>query len=402
MAFLAGARQTGKSTLVNALEGQMALRSLDDLGDLASAKADPVGFIASLGDRAILDEIQRAPELLLPIKASVDRDRRPGRFVLTGSANILTLPKVSESLAGRMEILTLWPLAQAELEDALSGFVDACFTGRPQDLSLAPGSRTELIERAFRGGYPEVLSRPTQEARTRWFQGYLTTLIQRDLRDLAGIEGLAHLPRLLQAVAHRVGSPLNVADMSRTLAMNQVTLKRYLTLLETLYLLVQLPPWFENLGKRLARTPKLYLNDPGLLAHLLGLEPGAMGSQPASLGPVLETFVVMELLKMAPWSRTRPGLFHMRTSTGTEVDVILEDRKRDLVGIEVKAAATASEADFKGLRMLRDGVGNRMTCGLLLYCGMDILPFGQGLWALPVQALWGTSAPDPIASGSNG
>ena len=390
MVFLSGARQTGKSTLVSFLDGPMVLRSMDDLGVLSAAKADPEGFIAALGDRAILDEIQRAPELLLPIKASVDRDRRPGRFVLTGSANILTLPRVSESLAGRMEILTLWPLAQAELEDASSGFVDACFAGRPQDLDLVPCSRAEVVERAFLGGYPEVVSRPTEEARARWYQSYLSTLIQRDLRDLADIENLAELPRLLQAVAHRAGSPMNIADMGRTLGMNQVTLKRYLTLLETLFLIVQLPPWFENLGKRLARTPKLYLNDSGLLAHLLGLEAGALGSHPAAFGPVLESFVVMELLKMAPWTRRRPSLFHMRTSAGTEVDLILEDRKRDLVGIEVKAAATVSEADFKGLRLLRDLVGARLKCGLVLYCGREVLPFGKGLWALPVQALWGT------------
>ncbi|WP_211237961.1 ATP-binding protein [Holophaga foetida] len=199
---------------------------------------------------------------------------------------------------------------------------------------------------------------------------------------------MAHLPRLLQSVATRAGSPMNVADLGRSLGLNQVTLKRYLTLLETLFLLVQLPPWFENLGKRLAKTPKLYFNDSGLLAHLLGLDHEGMVRNPSSWGPVLENFVVMELVKMAAWSKARPSLFHMRTSTGLEVDLVMENRRRELVGLEVKAASTVSEKDFKALRMFRDSVGERLKCGIVLYAGRDILPFGAGLWAVPVQALW--------------
>lgn len=386
--FLAGARQTGKSTLVQTLEGGIDFRTFDDLGTLSSAKADPEGFVASLGERAVLDEVQRAPELLLPIKASVDRNRRAGRFVLTGSANILTLPKVSESLAGRMEVLTLWPLAQAEMEGKYPAFVDACFGGGVQHLQPARLDREELMERTLCGGYPEVTTRRSPEARTRWFEAYLTTLIQRDVRDLAAIEGVAHLPRLLQSVATRAGSPMNIADLGRSLGLNQVTLKRYLILLETLFLLVQLPPWFENLGKRLAKTPKLYFNDSGLLAHLLGLDRDGMVRNPSTWGPVLENFVVMELVKMAAWSKARPSLFHMRTSTGLEVDLVMENRRRELVGLEVKAASTVSEGDFKALRLFRDSVGERLKCGVVLYAGREVLPFGSGLWAVPLQALW--------------
>ena len=391
--FLAGARQTGKSTLVQAHLANEArdrvFRTFDDLGTLAAAKADPEGFIASLGERAFLDEIQRVPELLLPIKASVDRHRIPGRFVITGSANILTLPKVSESLAGRMEILTLWPLAQSELEGVTSGFVDACFHGNPQALKVEKLERRDLLARVMNGGYPEVVARRSHKARMRWFEAYLTTLIQRDLRDLSAIDGVAALPRLLQSVALRVGSPLNMADLGRTLGLNQVTLKRYLTLFDALYLVKQLPPWFENLGKRLAKTPKLYFNDAGLLGYLLDLDPESLDARPTLLGPLVENFVVMELTKLVAWSRIRPSLYHMRTSAGLEVDIVMENRKRELVGIEVKASMTLSDSDFKGLRELQEAVGKRMKSGVVLYGGREILPFGKGLWAMPIQALWG-------------
>ena len=385
--FLAGARQTGKSTLVQSLGPEASYRTFDDLSVLAAAQADPEGFVGAQGSHCILDEIQRAPSLLLPIKASVDRDRRPGRFILTGSANILALPKVAESLTGRMEVLTLWPLAQAELESSRPGFVDACFSGHPEQLNVPQMARRDLLDRIAMGGFPDAIARGSFEGRTRWFDAYLHTLIQHDLRDLAAIEGLAQMPRLLQTVASRSGSPLNVADLGRTLGLGQVTLRRYLALFEALFLLVPLPPWFENLGKRLAKTPKLYLNDSGLLTHLLGAEPAALQASTA-LGAIVETFAVMELIKSSHWSKTRPNLFHIRTSTGQEVDVVLEDRRRRLVGIEVKASVSVGSSDFNGLRMMKALVGDRFTCGVVLYSGSEVLPFGQDLWALPLQALW--------------
>lgn len=391
--FVAGARQTGKSTLVQAHarhEGRWTYRTLDDLGHLASARSDPQGFVESLGDRGIVDEVQRVPALILPLKASVDRDRRPGRYILTGSANVLALPRIAESLAGRMEVLTLWPLGQAELEGVAPAFVDACFQGRPDRLELQALGRGDLVGRMLRGGYPEAVGRLGEQARARWFDAYLSTVTQREVRDLAAIEGLAELPRLLQAVAARTGGALNVADLGRHLGLNQVTLKRYLTLLETLYLLVRLPPWFENLGKRLARSPKLYLNDAGLLAHLAGVDEQALRHRPAYVGPLAETFVVNELVRTAPASAARPRLFHFRTSAGQEVDVVLENRRRELVGVEVKAGVTVTEADFKGIRALQELVGARLRSGVVLHAGREFLPFGPRLWAAPIQALWGT------------
>lgn len=387
--FLAGARQTGKSTLARKFQSEgFGYWTFDDLGTLASARTDPEGFVAAIDGPAVLDEVQRAPGLFLPLKASIDRDRRPGRFLLTGSADVLALPRVAETLAGRMEVLTLWPLAQAEVEGVQPGFVDACFAGRPAHLRPGPASREDLVRRLLAGGYPEALARRREEARTRWFDAYVTSLLQRDVRDLAAIEGIAELPRLLQSLAARTGGPLNVADLGRRLGSSHMTLRRYLALLAALHLVVSLPPWFENLGKRLAKAPKLYLDDAGLLAHLLGIDREGLVAKPVELGPLLETFAVMEILKTAPVSRTRPAAFHFRTSAGEEVDLLLESRRRDLVGIEVKAGATVGAADFKSLRLLQRLVGERLRCGVLLYLGRQVLPFGPGLWAMPISALW--------------
>jgi uncharacterized protein len=393
-AFVAGARQTGKSTLVQGLakrDRSWTYRTFDDLATLASAHSDPQGFVEALGDRAVLDEVQRAPGILLPLKLAIDQDRRPGRFVLTGSANVLALPRAAESLAGRMEVLTLWPLTQAELEGAQPGFIDACFDDKPSTLPASPVDRDALVRRLVRGGYPEAVSRAGDPARRRWFDAYLATLLQRDLRDLAAVEQVVAVPRILEAAAARTGGPLNVADLGRSLGLNQMTLRRYLVLLEALFLIFRLPPWFENLGKRLAKTPKLYLNDAGLLAHLLGLDPAGLASRPLDLCQLLESFVVAELLRLAPHSSNQPRLHHLRTSDGIEVDVVLEARRHQLVGVEVKAASTVSAADFRGLRFLKDAVGERLRCGVVLYTGRETLPFGPRLWAVPVSALWSTA-----------
>jgi predicted AAA+ superfamily ATPase len=392
--FVAGSRQTGKSTLVQAVQAGLpdgCYRTMDDLNTLASARSDPKGFVEALSSRAFLDEIQRAPELFLPIKAAVDRDRRPGRFVLTGSANVLALPRVSDSLAGRMETLTLWPLAQSEIEGTHPGFVDACFSGQAGAPFRLGRESTPLLPRVLVGGYPEALARVTTKARARWFDGYLTTLMQRDVRDLAQIEGVTQLPRLLATLATRVGSPLNFADLGRSLAMNQVTVKRYIALFEALFLVVTLPPWFENLGKRLAKTAKIYFSDAGLLGHVLGVDADGLEFQPVSKGALVENFAVVELMKLAECSETRPSLFHFRTSSGQEVDVVLESRRHDLVGVEIKAAATVGDADFRGLRSLAEMAGKRLRAGVVLYAGRETLPFGERMWAVPLAALWAES-----------
>ncbi|HEY3244962.1 MAG TPA: ATP-binding protein [Phycisphaerae bacterium] len=388
--LLQGARQTGKSTLARALTaGQHPARYLtfDDAALLSAAQHDPAGFLSRFEGPLVLDEVQKAPELFVAIKLNVDRRRTAGRFLLTGSANVLSLPRLSDSLAGRMEIHTLWPLSQGEIEGRREGFIDAVFAENFK-LPASRAARADLPDRLLRGGYPEIARSDSQERRSAWFSSYVTTMLHRDVRDLAGIEGLSELPRLLSLLATRAGSLLNFADIARGLSMPQTTLKRYFALLEATFLVQPLPAWFANLGQRLVKSPKLYLNDSGLLAHLQGADRERWSADPLLSGPILENFVVMELRKQATWSRIRPELFHFRTPAGREVDIVLEARGGRLVGIEVKAGATLSSADFKNLRILQELTGRRFRRGVVFYTGSEPIPFGHDLFALPIENLW--------------
>ena len=389
--FIQGARQVGKSTLAQ----WVAQRShparyltLDDAVVLSAARSDPVGFLGGLEGPVVLDEIQRAPELFLPLKAEVDRSRRPGRFLLTGSANALVLPRLAEYLVGRMEIMTLWPFSQGELEGVREGFIDAVFSAR---LTLPPPStmtRAALAERIVRGGYPEAVRRKTGARRSSWFASYLGTLLQRDVRELANIEGLAHLPRLLSLLAARTAGLLNVAELSRTAGLPHSTVTRYLALLESTFVVQLVPAWSANLGMRLVRAPKVFLADSGLTAHLTGYGARRLAEDGLALGPALEGFAVMELRKQSGWGRRPVKLLHFRSQAGQEVDVVLEDGSGQLVGIEVKSTATPSAGDFRGLRALAEVAGKRFLRGILLHTGREAVPFGRNLHALPVDALW--------------
>jgi hypothetical protein len=388
--FLQGARQVGKSTLVQQLASAAhpaRYLTLDDAEVLGAARADPSGFIAGLGERVVIDEVQLVPELFRAIKAAIDRDRRPGRFLLTGSANVLLVPRVSESLAGRMEILTLWPLSQGEIEGRRETFIDAVFGSSLPQLARQRDSRQTLLERAFRGGYPEVQRLATHRRRA-WFASYITTILQRDIRELANIEGRTELPRLLSLLAARASSLANVAELSRSIGIAYNTLKRYLALLETTFLFHVRPAWAANLGKRLVRAPKLALVDSGLLANLLGLSIERLGHDTRALGPLLENFVAMELEKQRAWSRVQPQLFHFRTQSGSEVDIVLEAADGLIVGIEVKAGASFGAGDLAGLRSLRELAGKRFRRGVLLHTGHESVSLGDQLVALPVGALW--------------
>jgi predicted AAA+ superfamily ATPase len=390
--FLNGARQTGKSTLVKDLaEGERPARYLtfDDATVLAAARNDPAGFVTGLEAPVIIDEVQHVPDIFPALKLAVDLNRQPGRFLLTGSANILLLPSVSESLAGRMEILTLWPLSQGEIEGVEENLIDRLFSGQFILPRLkGADTRDDLLDRVVRGGYPDALGRKTEERRRDWFGAYITTILQRDVREMANIEGLTDLPRVLTLLATRASSLHNLADISRSIDIPQTTLRRYITLLETTFLLSPLPAWSSNLGKRLVKAPKLALSDTGLLAYLLGANQERMEEDSSVLGRALENFVVMELRKQSSWGKTKPQLFHFRTQSGQEVDVVMEDAAGRLVGVEIKASATVTGGDFKGLRALREMTGKRFTRGVLLYTGAEPLPFGPDLFALPFASLW--------------
>lgn len=394
--FLRGARQTGKSTLIRQLAASAhpaRYLTLDDAAVLAAARHDPAGFLRSLDGPAVIDEGQRAPEIFLAMKAEVDNDPRPGRFLLTGSADILLLPQISESLAGRMEVLTLWPFSQGEIAGVVETFVDALFAKKPVFPTSEIEDRPALIARMLQGGYPGLLRRPLEARRRAWMGSYITAILQRDVRDLSNIEDLTSLPRLLALLASRAGSLLNFSDLARSLSMPQSTLKRYFTLLETTFLVRLAPAWTANLGKRLAKAPKLYINDSGLMAYLLGLNDKRLTEEPMMMGPLLENFVAMELKKQTEWSAARAELFHFRMPTGQEVDVVLENEAGDLVGVEVKASATVGPSDFKGLRSLAELAGKRFRRGVLLYTGREAVPFGPNLYALPVECLWGSKPP---------
>jgi len=389
--YLQGPRQSGKSTLVQALrvEGHDAeYFTLDDAATLAAAQSDPDGFITGLPERVILDEVQRVPELFRAIKRSVDAKRQPGRFLLTGSAQALVLPKLSESLAGRMEVLTLWPFSQGEIAGRREGFVDACFAPEFKPGVFRDTGWPALTERIATGGYPEVLTRKDAVRRRAWFGSYLTTILERDVRDLANVTGLRDLPRLLRLAASRAMGLLNFADLSRDAAMPQTTLQRYWALFEATFLVRSLPPWHANLGLRLVKTPKVVIGDTGLLCHLLGLDAARLQADDLMTGAALECFVAGELTKQIAWSKTQPELFHYRTHSQQEVDFVLEDARGRLVGIEVKKTSSPTSRDFKGLRHLSEQTGKRFHRGILLYTGSTSVAFEENQHAVPVSALW--------------
>jgi uncharacterized protein len=388
-----GPRQSGKSTLVQSDELQPQNRqylTFDDPGLLAAARSDPKGFVAGLNMPVTLDEVQHVPELFPVIKAAIDRKRQSGHFLLTGSANAMLLPKLSESLTGRMEVLTLWPFSQGELHQVKENFIDTLFASR----TVAwPGKSTamrreELLAAVLAGGYPPAVARQSAARRNAWFQSYAMTTLQRDIHALSNIDDVTAVPRLLSVVAARAGGLLNFADLSRTIALPQTTLKRYFALLEATFLVQLLRPWAKNIGKRVIQTSKVYLNDTGLLASVLGLTLDRLKAEGPLAGSLLENFTVMELCKQSTWSKTQPELFYWRTASGQEVDIVLEDRAGRLAGIEVKAAATLSSQDVRGLQAMAAAAGKSWIRGVVLYTGAEVIPFAANLHGVPITRLW--------------
>lgn len=385
-----GARQTGKSTfLQNSFVGAegFSYTNLDDLNLLRLAKSDPITFLSQLPSRAAIDEIQRTPELLLPLKKIIDEDRATRRFLLSGSANILTLPKLSESLAGRMEIYTLWPLSQGEIHGRKERFIDWAFSDEPPE-TPSPFSQTDYLETLVRGGYPEALAQMQAGRGPEWFKSYLATILQRDIQDISRIDGLAELPNLLDIIVSRAGNLINFADISRMTKLNAVTLKRYYTLLEMVFLVVEVPAWGTNFEKRLVKSPKIFINDTGLLCYLRGLSQEALQRERGLIGSVMENFVAMELTKQLGWAASRCNLLHYRNHQGDEVDAVLESADKRIVGVEVKASMDIKPSDFNGLRSLAETAGERFHRGFLLYTGTDVIAYDKNLWALPISSLW--------------
>ena len=389
-----GPRQAGKTTLARRLRAELGgtFITLDDETLLESARADPVGFIAAYPKPLFIDEVQRAGESLLrAIKAEVDETPTRGRFVLTGSSNFLTVPHLSESLAGRIAIIDLWPFSRGELLGRRERFIDRILSD-PDGLrgeQMDDCDRSGYFERLVLGGFPEVQQRKSTRSRWRWFDDYVKTVTQRDVRELAHIRRAAELPKLMRLLAARTAQLLNVSGLARDACIPQQTLHAYIPLLETVYLVHTLPAWSTNLTSRTIKQPKVHVADAGLAAHLLGVDAHSLVLPTSrAAGPLMETFVVNELVKQRGWSDTNPTLYHYRDRDRAEVDIVLEAPDGRVAGIDVKSGATVSRHDFRWLAKLRDRLGDTFVQGIVLYAGTSVASFGDRLIALPITALW--------------
>jgi predicted AAA+ superfamily ATPase len=388
--LITGARQVGKTTLARecAKERDFTYLTLDDETVYLAAKSDPNSFIAQLQKPVIIDEIQRVLELFLAIKIDVDKHQAPGRYLLTGSANPLLIPRLGDSLAGRMEIIELMPLSQGELIGITETFIDTAFNkealfNRPKHAL----TKAELYHAVLTGGYPRIQNQ-NEEDGIAWMHNYMNLILQRDIKDLAQIEKLTELPNLLRILSARASNLLNIAEISRECKMVTTTVHRYMALLETIFLITLSKPWHSNIILRYVKSPKLLLVDTGLLAYLLGIDQNRALTESTQMGKVIENFITMELLKQITWSKTKPSLFHFRTADGKEVDIVLENRAGQLVAIEIKSASKVSPDDFKGLTFLQEKFPDKFIKGIVLYSGSEVVPFGNNLFALPINTLW--------------
>ncbi len=389
--LLSGPRQAGKTTLVRQLaDQQQRYLTLDDEIIRLAAREDPVGLIRSL-DCAVIDEIQRAPDLLLAIKKTVDEDRRPGRFLLTGSANLMSLPGISDSLAGRMETLVLLPLAQCEITSkpgTSATWLDSVFSGKTL-AATDPVVGMGLVERVIRGGYPEAISRGDTRRRRIWARQYVDSLIQRDIKDIASIDKLDQVPRLLKALAQTAGQLCNYSQLGGQIGIDHKTASKYIAVFEQMFLMQRLPAWSGNQLSRLVKTPKLQFLDSGLLSALVDYSDPLR--QRMLFGQLLESFVFAELRKQVTWAENDYDIFYYRDKDQNEVDFVIENASGDIIGIEVKAAASVSVGDLAGLKKLASLAPQIFKAGIVLYDGIETLPLGetngQPLWAMPLSTL---------------
>lgn len=395
-----GARQVGKSTLARqVVAGRVAtVVSLDATAVYQAAQADPDAFVRQTPELLVIDEVQRVPQLVMAMKDAVEEDRRPGRFLITGSANLLEIPGTQESLAGRAETVVLYGLSRGELSGQREDFVDLLMAGEVDTLRQRTSSltRENYLEVVCAGSYPEPLTR-TGRRRNAWFDNYLDRIVTRDARDLSRLQHLDRLPTLLRLLAANNAGEVVKHRLAVDASIPAGSVDAYLDLLQTLYLTHHIPAWGNNLTGRVVGRPKAALLDTGLAARLANVTPAAMvpGKQPSDVaGGLFEAFVAGELRRQMVWAETDARLFHFRDRNGLEVDLVLEDSRRNVAGLEVKAARSVEKSEFRGLAALRDKLGDRFTLGVLLYSGPQPLPFGDRLWALPFSALWspGSSA----------
>lgn len=384
-----GARQSGKSTLTRLTAGNRpgtVVRLLDDAATLRAARDDPAGFVDHDG-LMVIDEIQLVPELLRAIKVTVDLDPRPGRFLLTGSSKVLALRSLPDALPGRMEVIELWPFAQGEINNGPDRFVDAAFRYGPRIEHSSVLRRRDYLDRVVCGGFPEAVRRAPRR-RAAFFDSYLSTLIERDVLELASIERRGDLVKLLTLLAGRAGGLLVPATLAGLSGIPRTTLVRYLELLSTVFLIKAIPAWAPGQARRAVGTPKLAFADTGIACHLIGQDAARLGEPGGAAGPMLENFAVMELARQLTWSGERGRLYHYRTKDQLEVDAVIETPDGRLVAVEVKAGATIRTEDLAGLRNLARHAAGKFVAGYVLYTGQQTLSFGDKIKAVPMDALW--------------
>ena len=396
--FLNGARQAGKSTLVlnNLSEiGKNGVEAVyitfDNVTQMAAAASAPEAFLSVYENTLVLDEVQMVPEIFRALKAKIDTlrlENKPasnGRYLLTGSANILALPQLAEALVGRMNVLTLYPFCTAETTGGKGTGLDRIFSMNFSGMDSRNISLTEAIKAST---YPEIFDKEDKEINT-WFDGYISTILQRDVKMLADLEKISLLPSLLRVLASRAGNLINDADLSRDVGLNAVTGKFYRNILKMMFLTIDVPPWYRNIGKRLVKSSKGYLVDTLFLCYVLGLKlEDLVKNRPDLFGHVLENYVVMELTKLLSFNDSKAKLYHFRTSDGKEVDFVLEKPDGNLWAIEVKNSDSVSAKDFNGVKLFAELTGRNFQGGIVLYSGKDVVPFGENLWAVPHYLLW--------------
>ncbi len=386
-----GPRQSGKSTLAIAVGGEKySYITFDEDAILAAARNDPKGFIEDLPPYCILDEIQRIPELFTSIKLSVDKDRRPGRFLLTGSANILLLPQLGDSLAGRMEVIRLQPLSQIEIHGSETNYLSLAFDKQPKG-SFDHRLRDDLVDRITQGGFPEPLQRSTQKRQRAWYRNYIATTVEREISEISNIRYGADIPILLEKIANNTACLVNFSKLSQGLLIDQKTTKHYVDLMSQVFLINTLRPWHSNRNSRLVKTPKLHVTDTGLLSNILRMNKQQLANEREILGQFLETFIYNELLRLSGWYEQELQFFHYRDNDQFEVDIIILNEEGQILGVEVKLAASVSEKDFKGLKHFKKQYLERFVGGHIFYDGERVLSFGEGMYAVPIQCLWAST-----------
>jgi hypothetical protein len=386
--MLAGARQCGKTTLAKEICSEDTLYlTLDDAGLRESAENDPNSFVKHTSRTLIIDEIQLVPSLILALKKAVDEDTRPGQFLITGSANLQSLPTVKESLAGRLTKIRLRPLSQGEIRTATPSFLTYAFN-QTFEYKSDLVSRDQLIDIALKGGYPEALLLENRDRR-KWFRDYINTLLERDLKDIANIQNINIMRALVKVLSSWSSKFMDISQIASGMAVGRPTISSYINALETLYLVERVYPWIKTDYARVGKQDKIFMTDSGLMAGFLGWKPDQVKYDSDRLGKLIETFAFNELATIIDVQDGEYELYHYRDREKREIDFIIEREDGALLAIEIKASSVVYKKNFQHIEWFQQNVAKDRPCiGIVLYSGEHVLPFGPNKWAVPFGLLW--------------